>query len=78
MEINLFELAEYMNQPVLIDGRNIYAENQIADTSFQYYSVGRPGLTNIDGRKQQSFNGGSDMKLGIKISLGIFSFWSWC
>ncbi|WJH30911.1 UDP-glucose/GDP-mannose dehydrogenase family protein [Paenibacillus sp. CC-CFT742] len=51
MEINLFELAEYMNQPVLIDGRNIYAENQIADTSFQYYSVGRPGLTNIDGRK---------------------------
>ncbi|WP_433708237.1 UDP-glucose dehydrogenase family protein [Paenibacillus illinoisensis] len=51
MEINLSELAEYMNQPVLIDGRNIYAENQIADTSFQYYSVGRPGLTNIDGRK---------------------------
>lgn len=51
MEINLSELAEYMNQPVLIDGRNIYAENQIADTPFQYYSVGRPGLTNIDGRK---------------------------
>lgn len=51
MEVNLTDLAAHMNQPILIDGRNIYGEEQIQDTPFQYYSVGRPGLTNIDGRK---------------------------
>ncbi|MEO2260663.1 MULTISPECIES: UDP-glucose dehydrogenase family protein [Paenibacillus] len=51
MEVDLTELAVHMNQPILIDGRNIYEEDQIKDTAFQYYSVGRPGLTNIDGRK---------------------------
>ncbi|MNC61846.1 UDP-glucose 6-dehydrogenase TuaD [compost metagenome] len=51
MEVDLTELAAHMDQPILIDGRNIYEEDQIKDTPFQYYSVGRPGLTNIDGRK---------------------------
>ncbi len=51
MEVDLAELAAHMDQPILIDGRNIYEEDQIKDTPFQYYSVGRPGLTNIDGRK---------------------------
>lgn len=51
MEVDLGELSTQMKQPILIDGRNIYGEAQIKDTSFQYYAVGRPGLTNIESRK---------------------------
>lgn len=46
-EINLNDLANVMNQPILVDGRNSYSAEQIIDSSFEYYSVGRPNLTKI-------------------------------
>ncbi|MEK5058186.1 UDP-glucose 6-dehydrogenase [Paenibacillus sp. FSL H7-0326] len=46
-EVNLTELARSMNQPILIDGRNVYDPAKVKESSFIYYSVGRPNADNI-------------------------------
>lgn len=46
-EIGLYEVQLLMRQPILIDGRNVYSREQIEDTDFQYYSVGRPQLGSL-------------------------------
>ncbi|MEJ8307243.1 UDP-glucose/GDP-mannose dehydrogenase family protein [Saccharibacillus sacchari] len=46
-DINLQQLNGAMKQPVLIDGRNVYSRKQLADTTFQYYSIGRPELESL-------------------------------
>ncbi|WP_037287377.1 UDP-glucose dehydrogenase family protein [Saccharibacillus sacchari] len=46
-EIDLQQLNGAMKQPVLIDGRNVYSREQLADTTFQYYSIGRPELESL-------------------------------
>ncbi|NEW07158.1 UDP-glucose/GDP-mannose dehydrogenase family protein [Paenibacillus sp. SYP-B3998] len=46
-KIDLSELKRVMHTPVLIDGRNVFSEQQIRDTSFQYYSIGRPQITRL-------------------------------
>ncbi|WP_337033726.1 UDP-glucose/GDP-mannose dehydrogenase family protein [Paenibacillus illinoisensis] len=43
--IHLNDLARVMNQSILIDGRNSYSSEQIMNSTFEYYSVGRPNLT---------------------------------
>ncbi|MCG7385014.1 UDP-glucose/GDP-mannose dehydrogenase family protein [Paenibacillus sp. ACRRY] len=45
--IHLNDLARVMNQSILIDGRNSYSSEQIMNSTFEYYSVGRPNLTKI-------------------------------
>jgi UDPglucose 6-dehydrogenase len=42
--ISLTDIAEWLKSPYLIDGRNIYTEEQLANTQLVYYSVGRPNM----------------------------------
>lgn len=42
--IDLKEVQEVMTTPILIDGRNVYSKEQIAETNFLYKSIGRPGV----------------------------------
>jgi len=51
-EFPLSRLETLLKRPVLIDGRNQFTEEELADTSFIYYSVGRPNLNK--GVKEQS------------------------
>lgn len=46
-EVDLKQLNGIMKQPVLIDGRNVYSREQLSDTTFQYYSIGRPELESL-------------------------------
>ncbi|WP_405155650.1 UDP-glucose dehydrogenase family protein [Paenibacillus sp. FSL K6-0108] len=48
--IDLNELAEIMKDPIMIDGRNLYSAEQVQASNLQYYSVGRPGLTKLEGK----------------------------
>ncbi|SDS27752.1 UDPglucose 6-dehydrogenase [Paenibacillaceae bacterium GAS479] len=43
-EFPLARLETLLRRPVLIDGRNQFSEEELAGTSFVYYSVGRPDL----------------------------------
>ena len=38
---NLQKLKQMMRQPVIIDGRNIYDKEELAEAGFTYYSIGR-------------------------------------
>ncbi|UNK18771.1 UDP-glucose/GDP-mannose dehydrogenase family protein [Paenibacillus sp. N3/727] len=44
--ISLTDIADWLKSPYLIDGRNIYTEEQLANTQLIYYSVGRPSMNN--------------------------------
>ncbi|MWC30421.1 UDP-glucose dehydrogenase family protein [Paenibacillus sp. MMS18-CY102] len=44
-EIPLPELERLLRKPILIDGRNVFREEELSQTSFIYYSVGRPSLS---------------------------------
>ncbi|MDO3411674.1 UDP-glucose/GDP-mannose dehydrogenase family protein [Saccharibacillus sp. CPCC 101409] len=46
-QVDLAKLGSVMKQPILIDGRNVYSRDQLADTNFQYYSIGRPQLESL-------------------------------
>lgn len=48
--IDLNELAKIMKDPIMIDGRNLYSAEQVQASNLQYYSVGRPGLTKLEGK----------------------------
>ncbi|TXK83702.1 UDP-glucose/GDP-mannose dehydrogenase family protein [Paenibacillus sp. N3.4] len=43
-EVPLSQLIFIMEQPNLIDGRNVYTQEQIEGTGLSYYSVGRPDM----------------------------------
>jgi len=43
-QISLQEIQQWLKSPNLIDGRNMYSEEQLLGTDFVYYSVGRPSL----------------------------------
>ncbi|MBU5671960.1 UDP-glucose dehydrogenase family protein [Paenibacillus brevis] len=43
-KVDLHELQKVLKQPILIDGRNVFNEEQVLGTGFIYYSVGRPNL----------------------------------
>ncbi|NIK79530.1 UDPglucose 6-dehydrogenase [Paenibacillus castaneae] len=49
--VDLGQLQAIMKQPILIDGRNVFKEENLLGTDFIYYSVGRPSLN--QGVKQQ-------------------------
>lgn len=49
--VDLLELQKVLKQPILIDGRNVFKEENLLGTDFIYYSVGRPNLN--QGVKQQ-------------------------
>ncbi|MGN7455628.1 UDP-glucose dehydrogenase family protein [Paenibacillus pasadenensis] len=51
-EFPLARLETLLRRPVLIDGRNQFTEEELAGTSFVYYSVGRPNLSK--GVREQS------------------------
>jgi UDPglucose 6-dehydrogenase len=53
-DIGLGELNELMKYPIMIDGRNVYSEEQIRQSPFAYYSVGRPQMNNLDVDRYQS------------------------
>jgi len=53
-EVGLGELNELMKYPIMIDGRNVYSEEQIRQSAFAYYSVGRPQMNNLDIDRHQS------------------------
>ncbi|MBB6635821.1 UDP-glucose dehydrogenase family protein [Cohnella thailandensis] len=41
---DLRQLQSVMSRPILIDGRNVFREEDLAGTAFIYYSIGRPSL----------------------------------
>lgn len=43
-DTDLHVLQETMRRPILIDGRNVFKEADLAGTAFVYYSIGRPSL----------------------------------
>jgi len=43
-QIPMRDLRRWLASPNLIDGRNMYSEDQLVGTDFVYYSVGRPSL----------------------------------
>ncbi|QYR20615.1 UDP-glucose/GDP-mannose dehydrogenase family protein [Paenibacillus sp. sptzw28] len=43
-QVELSLLQSIMNQPVLIDGRNVFTEEKLASTDFIYSSIGRPNM----------------------------------
>ncbi|QJD87443.1 UDP-glucose dehydrogenase family protein [Cohnella herbarum] len=49
--MDLGQLQTVMKRPILIDGRNVFKEENLLGTDFVYYSVGRPSLN--QGVKQQ-------------------------
>jgi UDPglucose 6-dehydrogenase len=49
--VDLGQLQKVLKRPILIDGRNVFKEQNLIGTDFIYYSVGRPSLN--QGVKQQ-------------------------
>lgn len=43
-QYELTSIQERMNEPILIDGRNVYSKEQIEESKFQYSSIGRPDM----------------------------------
>ncbi len=41
---DLKQVERSMRQPILIDGRNVFTQEQLEQTGFAYYSVGRPSM----------------------------------
>jgi nucleotide sugar dehydrogenase len=46
LDLNLF--GELMNNPVVFDGRNCYAINEVRKFAVEYYSVGRQAVLNLE------------------------------
>ncbi|NIK69242.1 UDP-glucose/GDP-mannose dehydrogenase family protein [Paenibacillus sp. BK720] len=46
IDIPLSDIQLWLKTPNLIDGRNIYSEEDLENTPFAYYSVGRPKMNN--------------------------------
>ncbi|WP_420539903.1 UDP-glucose dehydrogenase family protein [Paenibacillus polymyxa] len=44
-EVDLVQLGSILHKPVLIDGRNVFTEEQIQGSGLEYYSVGRPRMS---------------------------------
>ncbi|QYK60859.1 UDP-glucose/GDP-mannose dehydrogenase family protein [Paenibacillus sp. S25] len=44
-KVDLVQLASILHKPVLIDGRNVFAEEQIQGSGLEYHSVGRPRMS---------------------------------
>ncbi|APB77124.1 MULTISPECIES: UDP-glucose dehydrogenase family protein [Paenibacillus] len=44
-KVDLVQLASILHKPVLIDGRNVFGEEQIQGSGLEYYSVGRPRMS---------------------------------
>ncbi|WP_199618161.1 UDP-glucose dehydrogenase family protein [Paenibacillus alkalitolerans] len=43
-QVDLRQLQTLLRKPILIDGRNVFNEEDLAGTAFVYYSIGRPRL----------------------------------
>jgi UDPglucose 6-dehydrogenase len=41
-QLDFDRLRDVMKQPVIVDGRNLYSPNVVAESGFAYYSIGRP------------------------------------
>ena len=41
-ELDLKRVKKLLNQPVIVDGRNIYDPRKMKELGFRYYSIGRP------------------------------------
>ena len=41
-ELDLKKVKKLLNQPVIIDGRNIYDPAKMKALGFRYFSIGRP------------------------------------
>ncbi|SEN61831.1 UDPglucose 6-dehydrogenase [Paenibacillus sp. OV219] len=54
IETPLSDVQRWLKSPNLIDGRNIYREEDLKATPFAYYSIGRPKMNN--GVKERSPN----------------------
>ncbi|SFE83903.1 UDPglucose 6-dehydrogenase [Paenibacillus catalpae] len=46
INIPLSDIQKWLKTPNLIDGRNIYREEELEATPFAYYSIGRPKMNN--------------------------------
>ncbi|MEW9699929.1 UDP-glucose/GDP-mannose dehydrogenase family protein [Paenibacillus sp. SI8] len=46
--ISLQVIEKLMKQPILIDGRNVFTQEQIQETHLLYYSVGRPEMNRLN------------------------------
>jgi UDPglucose 6-dehydrogenase len=44
IQLNLSRLRDAMSQPIIFDGRNIYAPEQVASAGIEYHSIGRPSV----------------------------------
>ncbi|WP_028591084.1 UDP-glucose dehydrogenase family protein [Paenibacillus massiliensis] len=48
-QVDLHGLGALLRKPILIDGRNVFSEPQIAESGLEYYSVGRPRMGGLSG-----------------------------
>ncbi|MDP4098947.1 UDP-glucose/GDP-mannose dehydrogenase family protein [Paenibacillus sp. P96] len=48
-QVDLRMLGSVLRKPILIDGRNVFTERQIAESGLEYYSVGRPRMSGLNG-----------------------------
>ncbi|NBD26344.1 UDP-glucose dehydrogenase family protein [Paenibacillus glycinis] len=57
VRVDLGQLQSLLRKPILIDGRNVFKEEDLADTAFIYFSIGRPRLNQGIKEEMSALNG---------------------
>lgn len=56
VKTDLRQIEKVMGRPILVDGRNVFSQEQIEETDFTYYSVGRPMMNRLNPQKHSFLN----------------------
>lgn len=61
--IDLSHIEKLMKLPILVDGRNVFSAQEIVETRFYYYSIGRPLMNSLYLHPQQQTNLDASQKI---------------